>query len=64
MDNELTFGNYRGRSKGKVATKAAADVARGRALVFPITWAKEIVRLRISPVGWWRGRKNSQLSTT
>lgn len=35
----------------EVLTKAATDVAIGRALVFPVTRAKEIMGFQISPVG-------------
>lgn len=51
--NELAHRNYRSTTKywGEVLTKAVTNVALGRAKVFSVVQAKEIVRLWISPVG-------------
>lgn len=53
MGNELAYGNHRNAVNygGEVLVKAAVDVALGRAIVFSITRAKDIVYLRIYPIG-------------
>ena len=38
--------------------KAATDLAMGRTIVFPVTQAQEIRRLRISQAGDWGNRKH------
>ena len=53
LASELAYGNHRSAAKygEEVIAKAAADVALGRAVVFPVTRAEDIVGLRISPLG-------------
>ena len=52
LASELAYGNHRSAAKyGEEAiAKAVADFALGRAIVFPVTRAKDIVGLRISPL--------------
>lgn len=53
MESELEYGNHKSAAKygGDVHKKAATDVVLGRTVVFPVTQAREIRRLRIPPVG-------------
>lgn len=59
LKNGLAFGNHGSVAKygGEVRTKVATEVALGRAIVFPVTQAKEIVELRISPIGVVEGKE-------
>lgn len=52
MARKLAYGNHRSGAKygGKELANEAANVAFGRAIVFPITLAKDIVGLRIFPI--------------
>ena len=52
LESEITNGNHRSAAmyRREVQTKAAANVALERATVFPVTRAKEVVGLWISPV--------------
>ena len=52
------------RRQPKVLKKAATDGAPGRTIVVPVTQAKEIRRLRISPVGVVEEKKNCQYFMT
>lgn len=53
LESELTYGNIRRVAKcgGEVLTKATVDIGPGRAIVFPVTRAKDILGLRIPLVG-------------
>ena len=52
LASELAYGNHRSAAKyGEEAiAEEVADFALGRAIVFPVTRAKDIVGLRISPL--------------
>lgn len=63
LDRKLMHGNHRSEAKcgEEVLTKAAVDVARGKASVFPVTQAKEIMGLRISSVEVVEATKKLQI---
>lgn len=66
LESKLANGNHRSAAMygREVLTKAAADVVLERAIVFPVTRAKDVVGLRISPVRLWMRTRNCESSTT
>ena len=59
LTKELIYENNSSAQKFHVAVweKAVADVASGRAIVFPKEQAGQVEGLRVSPVGEWKSGK-------
>ena len=66
LDRELVYDNHKSAVKyrWKVLKKAAANVARGRAIKFPKRKHRRLFGFGYQQLRWWRRRANYKPSTT